>query len=123
MAVPAVSNIALNLAMIPLMGLMGAALASCLSFALGLIAAWGLGLKTLALPVPVLDLGKTLMSVAVMMAAVALVPDTGLAIIDLVLKGLTGVVVYGALAWALNLNDIREPALKIIGRLRAKVFA
>jgi hypothetical protein len=58
-----------------------------------------------------------------MMAAVALVPDTGLAIIDLVLKGLTGVVVYSALAWALNLNDIREPALKIIGRLRAKVFA
>ncbi|MCR6660713.1 MAG: lipopolysaccharide biosynthesis protein [Asticcacaulis sp.] len=123
MAVPAVSNIVLNLTLIPLMGLMGAALASCLSFTLGLIAAWGLGLKTLALPVPVLDLGKTLASVAIMMAAVALVPDTGLAIIDLVLKGLAGVVVYGALAWALNLNDIREPALKVIGRLRAKVFA
>ncbi|MFT4076070.1 MAG: lipopolysaccharide biosynthesis protein [Asticcacaulis sp.] len=123
MAVPAVSNIALNLMLIPLMGLMGAALASALSFAFGLIAAWALGLKTLALPVPVLDLGKTVASVAVMMGAVALVPDTGLAIIDLILKGLAGVIVYAALAWWLDLNDIREPALKVFGRLRAKVFA
>jgi O-antigen/teichoic acid export membrane protein len=123
MAVPAVSNIALNLALIPLMGLMGAALASALSFALGLIAAWGLGLKTLALPVPVLDLGKTALSAAVMMGVVAAIPDTGIAIIDLILKGLTGVLVYAALAWLLDLNDIREPATRLIGRLRAKVFA
>lgn len=123
MAVPAVSNIALNIALIPLMGLIGAALASCISFALGLLTAWGLGLKTLALPVPVLDLGKTMISVVIMMSAVALIPDTGLPVIDLVLKGVTGILIYAALAWMLNLNDIREPALKVFGRLRAKVFA
>jgi O-antigen/teichoic acid export membrane protein len=123
MAVPAVSNIALNLLLIPLMGLMGAAVASCLSFALGLLASWLLGLKTLALPVPVLDLGKTLLSVAVMMAAVALVPTLNMPIVDLILKGTTGVLVYAALAWLFDLNDIREPALKIVNRLRAKVFA
>jgi len=123
MLVPAVSNIALNLLLIPLMGLMGAAVASCLSFALGLTASWLLGLKTLALPVPVPDLGKTLLSVVLMMAAVALVPALNLPIFDLIAKGLTGVIVYAALAWLFDLNDIREPALKIIGRLRAKVFA
>lgn len=123
MAVPAVSNIALNLLLIPLMGLMGAAVASCLSFALGLLGSWLLGLKTLALPVPVLDLGKTLLSVTVMMAAVALVPSLNLPIIDLILKGTIGVIIYAALAWLFDLNDIREPTLKIVNRLRAKVFA
>jgi O-antigen/teichoic acid export membrane protein len=123
MLVPAVSNIALNLLLIPLMGLMGAAVASALSFALGLMASWLLGLKTLALPVPALDLGKTLLSVALMMAAVALVPALNLPLFDLIAKGTTGVIVYAGLAWMLDLNDIREPTLKIINRLRAKVFA
>jgi O-antigen/teichoic acid export membrane protein len=123
MLVPAVSNIALNLLLIPLMGLMGAAVASALSFALGLMASWLLGLKTLALPVPALDLGKTLLSVALMMAAVALVPALNLPLFDLIAKGTTGVIVYAGLAWMLDLNNIREPALKIINRLRAKVFA
>ncbi len=123
MAVPAVSNIALNLLLIPLMGLMGAAVASCLSFALGLLGSWLLGLKTLALPVPMLELGKTLLSVAVMMAAVALVPSLNLPILDLIVKGTTGVLVYAGLAWLFDLNDIREPALKIVNRLRSKVFA
>ncbi|HTN41595.1 MAG TPA: lipopolysaccharide biosynthesis protein [Asticcacaulis sp.] len=123
MAVPAVSNIALNLLLIPLMGLMGAAVASALSFALGLVASWLLGLKTLALPVPVLDLGKTLLSVTVMMAAVALVSSTHLPVVDLITKGTTGILIYALLAWLFNLNDIREPALKIVNRLRAKVFA
>jgi len=123
MAVPAVSNIALNLLLIPLMGLMGAAVASCLSFALGLIASWLLGLKTLALPVPALDLGKTGLSVAIMMGAVALVPGLNLPILDLTARGATGVIIYAFLAYVLNLNDVREPAARIIGRLRAKVFA
>ena len=123
MLVPAVSNIALNLLLIPLLGLMGAAIASCLSFGLGLVGSWLLGLKTLALPVPVLDLGKTLLGVAIMMTAVALMPSLNLPIFDLITKGMTGVLIYAALAWLFDLNDIREPASRIIGRLRAKVFA
>ncbi len=123
MAVPAVSNITLNLLLIPLMGLMGAAVASCLSFALGLLGSWLLGLKTLALPVPAGDLGKTLLSVAIMMAAVALVPALNMPIFDLVARGMAGVIVYATMSWLFDLNDIREPALKIFNRLRSKVFA
>jgi O-antigen/teichoic acid export membrane protein len=123
MLVPAVSNIALNLLLIPLMGLMGAAVASCLSFGLGLAGSWLLGLKTLRLPVPVLDLGKTLLSVVLMMAAVALVPALNIPIVDLIAKGTMGVLVYAAFAWLFDLNDIREPAGRIFNCIRAKVFA
>ncbi len=118
MAIPAVGNIALNLILIPLMGLQGAALASCLSFAIGLLGSWLLGLGTLALPVTPLELLKTAACVAAMMAVVALVPGWG-GILELAAKAVTGVAVYGALALALDLNDIRVLA----ARFRARVAA
>lgn len=120
MAVPAVSNIALNLALIPVMGLMGAALASALSFGLGLISSWLLGLKTLALPVDVADLLKIGGSVAIMVAALWLLPPTGVTLVDLVIRALAGVVVYGAFAWVLDLNGVRGPARKVCQRLLAR---
>ncbi len=119
MAIPAVSNIVLNLALIPVMGLEGAALASCLSFALGLAGSWLLGLNTLPLPIAWFDLAKTAACVAIMMAAVALVPAWG-GIVELVAKGVTGVAVYAALALALDLNNIRALASRITSRLRPK---
>jgi len=122
MAIPAISNIALNLLLIPRMGLMGAALASCLSFGLGLAGSWLLGQRTLALPVPSFDLLKTLFCVAVMMGVIALIPAWG-GIVELIVKGGTGIFVYALLAYALNLNQIRGPADKIYQRLRARVFA
>ncbi|ESQ83937.1 hypothetical protein AEAC466_11450 [Asticcacaulis sp. AC466] len=123
MAIPAVSNIALNVLLIPMFGLIGAALASCLSFGLGMIGAWLLGLDTLALPVPAADLAKTAGCVAVMMAVVALIPHFDIAVVELILKGITGILVYGILAWLLDLNDIREPAQKVFARLRQRVAA
>ena len=122
MAIPAISNIALNVLLIPRMGLVGAALASCLSFGLGLAGSWLLGQRTLALPVPSFDLLKTAFCVAVMMGVIALLPSWG-GVVELIVKGTTGVIVYGLLAYALNLNQIRGPADKIYQRLRARVFA
>ncbi|MDI7774730.1 lipopolysaccharide biosynthesis protein [Asticcacaulis sp. EMRT-3] len=122
MSVPAISNIGLNLALIPVMGLQGAALASAISFGLGLAASWGLGLNTLRLPVPLTDLAKTAACVLVMMAVLAVMPRWG-GIAELAAKSLTGMAIYGALAWLLDLNDMRAPTLAIINRLRAKVFA
>ena len=126
MAVPAISNIVLNVAMIPHMGLMGAALASALSFALGLVGSWLLGLRTLALPVPGRELFTNAACVTAMMGVLSLLPNWG-GIAELAAKGITGVTVYGALAWILNLNGVREPAARIAGkvyqRLRAKVAA
>ncbi len=127
MAVPAISNIALNIALIPVMGLMGAALASCISFGLGLLASWLLGLKTLPLPIAAPDLLKILGCVGVMMAAIALLPSFGASLVgsvaELVLKGAIGVLIYAGLALGLDLNHVRAPAFKVFQRIAGKVFA
>ncbi|MGA9659129.1 MAG: lipopolysaccharide biosynthesis protein [Asticcacaulis sp.] len=126
MSVPAISNIALNVLLIPRMGLMGAAVASCISFGLGMLASWLLGLRTLRLPVPVVDLGKILLSALIMMAAVALLPGHdrfSAPIAELILKGTTGVLVYGALAYGLNLNNIRPVAQSLVNRLKGRLAA
>lgn len=119
MIVPSVSNIVLNVLLIPRMGLTGAALAALIAFALGLAVSWGLGLKTLRLPVPWRELAKIAFSVAVMVAVLAVLPDWGGAP-ELILKSLTGVAVYAALAWLFDLNAMRAPTLRILSRLRAK---
>jgi len=127
MTIPAVSNIALNLFLIPRLGLMGAALASCMSFALGLAGSWFLGLKTLALPVPVSDLFKIAASVAVMMLVLSLLPGafTGVtdALLVLAARALAGILLYGLLAYCLDLNSIRAPVNRVKQRFFAKVFA
>jgi O-antigen/teichoic acid export membrane protein len=121
MAVPAVANIILNIVLIPAMGLIGAAWASALSFALGLIVSWSLGFRALPLPVPLWDLARIGACTAVMVVALVLLPSWG-GIAEAVLKSVTGAVVYGALAWILNLNGIRAVADATLIHLRRKVF-
>ena len=121
MAVPAVANIALNIVMIPAMGLIGAAWASALSFALGLAVSWLLGLRALPLPVPGWDLTRIAACTAAMVVILYLLPSWG-GVAEVGLKSVTGAVVYGALAWILNLNGIRAVADATLIHLRRKVF-
>ncbi len=121
MAVPAVANIALNILLIPMMGLIGAAWASALSFALGLLASWLLGFRALPLPVPLWDLAKIAACTAAMILALAIEPAWG-GVAEVTLKSVTGAVVYGVLAWILNLNGIRAVADTALARLRRKAF-
>ncbi len=121
MAVPAIANIALNVALIPVMGLIGAAWASALSFALGLVASWMLGFRAIALPVPVWDLARIGACTAAMIATLYVLPSWG-GVAEIVLKSATGAVVYGALAWILNINGIRAIADAAFDRLRRKAF-
>ncbi len=122
MSIPAISNIALNILLIPRYGLIGAAAASALSFALGLIGAWLIGLKAIALPVPLRPLVLTALATAVMALAVIQVPAWG-GIAELSARAITGAVVYGVLAWILNLNAFRDGASDILRRIKAKVAA
>ena len=121
MAVPAVANIALNIALIPAMGLIGAAWASALSFALGIVVSWGLGFRALPLPVPVRELARIGACTAAMVMAIALEPAWG-GLAEVVLKSVTGAVVYGALAWILNLNGVRAVADTALAQLRRRVM-
>jgi O-antigen/teichoic acid export membrane protein len=122
MAVPAVSNITLNLLLIPVMGLHGAALATAISFALGLLASWLLGRNALALPVPWLDLFMTAACAIFMMAVVSLIPLSGQPV-DLVVQSVCGGAVYASLAWLLNLNNVRELSERLYQRLRERAAA
>ena len=121
MAVPAVANIILNIVLIPAMGLIGAAWASALSFALGLVVSWILGYRALPLPVPLWELARIGACTAAMIIALCLLPSWG-GIAETVLKSVAGAVVYGTLAWILNLNGIRAVADATFEHLRRKVF-
>ena len=127
MAVPSATNIALNIVLIPIMGLTGAALASAISFGLGLVTSWLLGRKTLALPVPVPELAKTALCVGMMMAVLAIMPrfgnDLGGDVAELALKATSGVLIYAGLAWCLNLNNVRDIVVRIHHRFFAKAVA
>ncbi len=121
MAIPAVSNIALNVILIPRMGLMGAAVASAASFALGLGGSWLLGRKALALPVPLMELTRIGLCTAAMMAVVAATPSLFGGLLDAAIKAAAGGSVYAALAWLLDLNGVRALAAPMIDRLRRKI--
>jgi O-antigen/teichoic acid export membrane protein len=116
MAIPALANIALNWLLIPRMGLVGAASAYLASFALGVLSAWALGFKARPMPTPLLELGKIAGAAAVMAAALVLIPPLGVAL-DLIIKPALGVLIYGALAYGLDLGGARGFADKALARV------
>ncbi|MFT3996981.1 MAG: lipopolysaccharide biosynthesis protein [Asticcacaulis sp.] len=115
MAIPAIANVGLNLWLIPVWGLKGAGIATCLSFAIGLIGSLALSRRALIMPVPWRDLALTAAATFVMMAAVSLIPAFG-GVIELLLKGTAGVIVYAALALILDLNHVRQHSQRFLKR-------
>jgi O-antigen/teichoic acid export membrane protein len=122
MAVPAVANIALNLALIPPFGLQGAVIATAASYGLGLMASAWIGRKAIVLPIPWDTLGRAGLASAVMAVAVYLIPDFG-GILELGLKASVGGLVYGVVALALNAGGARDQLRRITDRLKARTVA
>jgi O-antigen/teichoic acid export membrane protein len=116
MAIPALANIALNWLLIPRLGLVGAASAYLASFVLGVLVAWALGFKARRMPTPLLELGKIAAAAAVMAAALRLIPPMGMAV-DLMAKPALGLLIYGALAYGLDLGGARGLIDKALGRM------
>jgi O-antigen/teichoic acid export membrane protein len=116
MSIPAIANIVLNWLLIPRLGLVGAAGAYLASFAVGILAAWVLGFKARAMPVPLLELAKIAGAAAVMAAALGLIPALG-PTLDLTLKPVLGMTIYGALAYGLDLGGARAFADRALGKL------
>ncbi len=115
MGAPAVANIALNLALIPRLGLVGAALAYLLSFLIGILTAWGLGGRVMRLPVPVVELGKIAVAAALMALGLSWLPALG-TICDLILKPVVGMLAYGLMVYGFNLGGVRPLVDDQIGR-------
>lgn len=117
MAVPAAANVALNLVLIPIMGLPGAAWATLISLVLGSAASASLGRRVMPLPVPWTTVAQCVAASALMAVVVTLLPAPG-GLVELMLKAWIGAAVYGLAAYALNIAGVREVVDRRLTRLR-----
>ena len=112
MSVPALSNIALNVLLIPPFGVLGAAWATAASFAIGLVASWAIGRRILPLPVPWTTLVQSGLCCIVMACAVWFLPTIG-GFPELMLDASVGATVYGLCAFAINAGGVRDLARRL----------
>lgn len=119
MAVPALANLGLNLALIPRFGLEGALAATLASYALGLVASALIGRRAMALPVPWRTLAQAAAAAAAMAVVVTRLPALG-GLPELALKALVGAAVYGIAAFALDAGGLRSRGGAALGALRTR---
>ncbi len=93
MAIPAALNIALNLILIPRLGLTGALVATTASYGAGLVASILLGRLAQPLPLPWAPLARAGLAAAAMGVVVANLPSLG-GLLELGLKAGVGALVY-----------------------------
>ncbi|WP_316408087.1 lipopolysaccharide biosynthesis protein [Brevundimonas nasdae] len=121
MAIPALCNVALNLMLIPRMGVTGAAVSTTASFAIGLIACILLSRRAIALPMPWEALIRCGIASAVMAGVVWMMPPLG-GFMELMLDASVGGLVYAVVALTLNAAGVRDVLLRLI-RARRSVTA
>lgn len=117
MGIPAAANIILNLILIPAMGVMGAALATALSLAIGMTATILIGRRFLPLPIPWKTLGQCAVACGLMAGVVSRLPSHG-GFIELILKASVGALVYGVAAYAMDAAGIRGVVTRRLAGLR-----
>ena len=120
MALPAILNLVLNLALTPPLGVTGALWATLISYGVGASASWGVGRRVLPLPMPWTTLAKASAASAVMALAVCLIPSVG-GVIELLTKAAVGGLIYGGCALAFDLGDLRRRGLQLARVLQAKI--
>ena len=113
MAVPALANILLNLVLIPRLGVLGAAVATALSFAIGLVACLLISRRAIALPIPWEALIRCGLASTGMALVVWRLPPLG-GFVELVLDASVGGLVYAALALTLNAAGVRDVLYRLI---------
>ena len=118
MAVPALANVLLNLVLIPMFGVLGAAWATAASFAIGLAASITLGRRAMPLPVPWDTLVRCGVACLAMSAVVSRLPPIG-GVAELALDASVGGLVYGVVAVVLNAAGVRDVAQRLISARRS----
>ena len=106
MLIPAIANIALNLVLIPQFGLFGAVMATLLSYALGLGVLAVSGRRLIALPMPLMDLGKIGLAALAMCPVIWALPAWG-SWPELFIKVAAGGLTYAVVAFALDAGGAR----------------
>ncbi|MGJ3230445.1 MAG: lipopolysaccharide biosynthesis protein [Oceanicaulis sp.] len=119
MAGAALLNLALNLALIPAFGLLGAAAATVIAYGAALLVCAIHGRSVFPLPLPWREIAAALAATAVMAAAVVAVPGFDNALATLAAKIAAGALAYAAAALALDAAGCRALLLLLPGlRLR-----
>ncbi|MBA3068625.1 MAG: lipopolysaccharide biosynthesis protein [Hyphomonas sp.] len=106
MLVPAGVNIAANFLLIPLMGLMGAVVATVICYVTGLLLLAFAGRRHVALPLPLMDVARIGLAALAMWPVIAVMPDLG-GWPELILKAGAGAITYGAAALVLDAGGAR----------------
>ncbi|WP_309629209.1 polysaccharide biosynthesis C-terminal domain-containing protein [Brevundimonas sp.] len=114
LCIPAGANVILNLILVPIMGVHGAAIATATSFGIGVLASIGMGRNIVQMPIPWDTLARCGVASAAMAAAVLPLPALG-GVAELILKAGVGAVVYGVVAMVLNAAGVRDLASRLIG--------
>lgn len=113
-AVPAAINIGLNLLLIPRFGVIGAAWATALSYAIGAAVSAVLGRRVMPLPLPWAAFARSALAAGVMAAVVLSLPAFE-GWMELLVKSATGGLVYALATLALD-GELRRRALKLLTR-------
>jgi len=117
LVLPVILNISLNLVLIPRFGLMGAVWATVLCYVVAIIIATILARQDYPLPLPLRAAVEIAACCALMSGAVLLLPLEGMepGFITLMIKAITGAIVYLLACWLLNaancravINDLRQ---------------
>lgn len=120
MSIPAGANVALNLVLIPRLGLTGAMVATAASYGLGLAASIALGRLARPLPLPLGEALRASAASLVMAAVVLRLPAFGGAA-ELTLKAAVGALVYALAAYGLDVGGLRSRSRQAVGLLRARL--
>ena len=119
MSIPAGANVVLNFILVPRFGVLGAAWATAISFGLGLIATMLIGRRVLPLPVPWEALVRCSIATAAMAAVVYGLPAIG-GFPELMLDATVGGIVYAAVALTINAAGVRDVAMNLLAKVRAR---
>jgi O-antigen/teichoic acid export membrane protein len=120
MAIAAVSNVGLNVLLIPRYGLDGAVWATAASYALGAVASWALLRGPAAMPLPWRDLGRCGAACAAMAIVVAALPALG-GVAELLLKAGLGALTYALAAYALDAAGARAMGDRLLAQRRQRL--
>jgi O-antigen/teichoic acid export membrane protein len=115
MAIAAIANLILNVALLPVLGLMGAVYATVISYALALVLLGAVARKLAPLAWPWLDALRVAGACAAMAIAVQLLPSSG-GMAELALKALVGAAAYVIAALVLNAGGARAALQQFLTR-------
>jgi len=108
--VPVMINLGLNAILIPQYELIGAVIATCISYTLGFFLAIIIGRRYYPLPLPIKAFFQIVFSCVIMALIVHHLPvnEAWPDIVHLILKGSVGIIVYGITSWVINSAGCRS---------------